>query len=132
MTLSNENKSSFSWKIFISAFVITFIINIVIAIVTNAQPAKNIWWTVLWMYFTIDSWKYWKWKALLPYPLYFVAGVLVSAARYAVHADKTTMYSIILATLNIGGLIVFYLLLKRTKATQEVINNDINRWNNRI
>ncbi|MDA8240918.1 MAG: hypothetical protein M0Z67_11195 [Nitrospiraceae bacterium] len=68
-----------SWKSWFIAFIIAAILNVVAAYATGAKPAKNIFWTVMWLYLTIESWKFWGWKALIPYPAYLVCAFVLSA-----------------------------------------------------
>lgn len=75
--LAAKQRKFFSWKSFVAAFIIAFIANIFVASVSGSQPAKDIWWTVMWIYFSIEAWKYWRWKALLPYPLFILVSVIL-------------------------------------------------------
>ncbi len=108
-----EPYKSFSWKSLIIAIAIAFVINIFASVATKTEPAKNIFWTVCWIYLTIEAWKYWKWKALLPYPIFILTYVLVGLILVSVGMDYRGWIILLLggAALNIGGLIVFSGLL---------------------
>lgn len=113
---STAKKKDWSWKSFGLAFLLAFIINIVGAAASGGKPAKNIWWTVMWMYLSIEAWKYWKWKALLPYPLFGLVSVAIGLIMVGDNLEKMSWtYIVIKGTLNIGGLVAFYLALHRTK-----------------
>jgi len=96
------------------AFLIAVFLNVFFSAVAGFEPRKNIVWTVVWIYLSIESWKDWRWKALLPYPLYFIASILLFAAIFNTGADKSSWaYIIVGITANIGGLAIFsYMLLR--------------------
>ena len=104
-----EPHKPFSWKSLIIAFFIAAFINIFVYTVN--QP-----WTIWWMFLTIEAWKYWKWKALIPYSMYFFAVFVVGLIMRnvgMVHATWTNLIPLI--TLNIVGLIIFYTLLSKPR-----------------
>lgn len=110
-----KQKKSFSWKSFVAAFIIAFILNIFAAAASGGQPAKNIWWSVMWLYFSIEAWNYWRWKALLPYPLFVLVSTVLSLIMVGNNVEEIAWgYIVVNVLLNIGGLIVFYLLLRKT------------------
>lgn len=101
-----------NWKSFIAAFVIAALINGFASAAFGTKPAKNILWTTMWIYLTIEAWKYWKWKALLPYPIYFLAVFVTVGIMASVGADgRGPTYPIVVFALNIGGLTIFGWLL---------------------
>jgi uncharacterized RDD family membrane protein YckC len=105
-----------SWKSFLLAGVITvvlYMIFLALAEATNTtKPSKNFGWTLLWMYSTIEAWKFWKWKALLPYLMYMTAATIAGLFMVSAGVDnKSLTRLIVLGTLNIGGLIIFNWLL---------------------
>ncbi len=104
---------AFSWKTLLIAFFIAFILNIVVAAATDSKPMKNILWTALWIYLTIEAWKYWGWKALIPYPVYGVCVFVLSAILVSFGVEGMAILFVAGAT-NIGGLIIFYKLLKKS------------------
>jgi len=114
-----KNKS-LSWKSFITAIGIAFIINIFAAAASGGKPIRNMWWTVMWIYLSIEAWKYWKWKALLPYPLFVAISVALGLVMVGDNLEKMSWtYIIIKGSLNIGGLILFYLALNRSRKALE-------------
>jgi hypothetical protein len=85
----------------------------------------------MWIYLTIEAWKYWKWKALLPYPTFLLIHMmfLLSMKRTGVEYPFWTNL-IVAASLNLGGLIIFSISLikeytkvsKRTETLQTPSN----------
>lgn len=106
--IPSDKISWWNWKSLLLACIITvvlYMIFLALAEATNTtKPSKNLGWTILWMYTTIEAWKFWKWKALLPYLIYMIpatiAGLIMDSA-------------FVMAALNIGGLIIFNWLLYR-------------------
>jgi hypothetical protein len=126
---------SFSWKYLIIAFFIAFFLNIFAAAVAGTEPRKNIIWTVFWIYLTIEAWKYWKWKALLPYPIYILTVMITAMIMKSIGVVYTAWTNlIVMITLNIGGLIIFYTLFLRSQteasedATIEKMLNNADAW----
>jgi len=119
-TQSVHNKQNpwkaFSWKSFLIAVVIAAILNVVLSAATDSKPTRNIVWTALWFYLTIESWKYWSWKALIPYPAYLVCAFILGSILVAFGVDKMPV-RFVLDAMNIGGLIIFYKLLKKSVLT---------------
>jgi len=114
-------KQTFSWKTFIIALIVAFFLNIFISAIADVEPRKNIMWTVLWIYLSIEAWKFWKWKALLPYPLYLVLTLIFLSVITATGFDNLSWSHISVAVfLNIGGLITFYLLLRKSQHNQDI------------
>ena len=114
-----------SWKSFLLAGVITvvlYMIFLALAEATNTtKPSKNFGWTLLWMYSTIEAWKFWKWKALLPYLMYMTAATIAGLFMVSAGVDnKSLTRLIVLGTLNIGGLIIFNWLLYRPVVTPQL------------
>src|SRR3989344_2287668 len=103
-------KSDWSWKSFGLALLLAIIISMFAAAASDVKSPKNILWTVMWMYMSIEAWKYWKWKALLPYPMFLVApsaiGLIMNMV--GINLEKMSLtYVVIMVTTNIGGLIAF-------------------------
>lgn len=114
--ITSPKKQTFSWKIFIFAFIVAFFLNIFISIAVGVEPRKNIAWSVAWIYLSIEAWKSWKWKALLPYPLFLVLSIISQLILAATGSNYLSWTHISVGLfLNIGGLITFYLLLRRTQ-----------------
>ena len=114
-------KQTFSWKTFIIALIVAFFLNIFISAIADVEPRKNIMWTVLWIYLSIEAWKFWKWKALLPYPLCLVLTLIFLSVITATGFDNLSWSHISVAVfLNIGGLITFYLLLSKSQHNQDI------------
>jgi len=113
-----KNPGWLNWKSLIIAFFIAFVLNIFAAAVAGTKPAKNIIWTVWWIYLTLEAWKYWKWKALLPFPLYlFVLTIGFLFLQSAGVEYHSTPNLILLGVSNLGGLTIFYMLLHRTRSS---------------
>ena len=105
---------SFSWKSFIAAFVIAALLHGFASAAFGKDPARNILWTATWIYLTIEAWKYWKWKALLPYSIYFLAVFITVWIMASVGVDYRGLTDVIVrGALSIGGLIIFGWLLWR-------------------
>ena len=86
------------------------------------EPLKNITWTVFWIYLSIEAWKSWKWKALLPYPLFLVLTIISLSVVAATGSNYLSGAHISVGLfLNIGGLLTFYLLLRKTQNNQEIV-----------
>ena len=109
-----------NWKSFIIAWVISFLINIFLSAAAGIKPRANIVWTAMWIYLSIEAWKYWKWKALLPYPLYFLTVIATASIMVGIGVD---LYSwprmLVSAMINICGLIAFYIYLHKSKTALE-------------
>ena len=111
-TDSNRQSGWFSWKTLIIAFVIAAVLNLILSTVAGTKPSKNFVWTTWWIYLTIEAWKYWKWKALLPYPLMILASTITTWVMLNEGVTyQSTPYLIKVFVLNIGGLILFVGLL---------------------
>lgn len=110
--VSPNLKQTFSWKTFIVALIVAAFLNSLISAIFYVEPRKNIIWTIWWLYLSIKAWKLWKWKALLPYPLFIVLNLILSAFGFN---KLSWSYVILKIFLNIGGLITFYLLLRNTQ-----------------
>lgn len=118
---SDDNRTKqaikfFSWKSFIAAVIIASVLNGILSVAAGVNPAlNNISWTVMWLYLSIESWRYWKWKALLPYPLFWLASGISGLIMEGSVEQLSMPYLIVKGTLNIGGLILFYILLHRSR-----------------
>lgn len=104
----------FAWKSFIAAVIIAAFLNVLLAAAAGVKPSKNIYWTVMWIYLSIEAWRYWKWKALLPYPLFLLASGISGLIVEGSVEQLSMPYLIVKGTLNIGGLILFYWLLHKS------------------
>jgi len=113
-----QKKQSFSWKAFIIAFFLATFLNVFISAASGVEPRKNIMWTVFWIYLSIEAWKFWKWKALLPYPLFLILNLMTQAVVTSAAPGDLTSYIAVALFLNIGGLITFYLLLRKSQNNQ--------------
>ena len=106
----------FSWKSFIAAFLIAAFLCVFLSKAAGVEPRKNIIWTALWIYLSIEAWKFWRWKALLPYPIFLLLNVIISVS-YKVFLSISDpgmlpwLYIGVKLALNIGGLIYFYSIL---------------------
>jgi nitrogen fixation-related uncharacterized protein len=81
---------------------------------TSKTLFMDIYWTAWWIYLSIKAWKYWKWKALLPYPLCIVSIVMFSGS-----VTNSRIIGVISAVLNIGGLLIFYWSLHKSQLEDE-------------
>ncbi len=113
-------KSMFwNWKSFILAIIIAYIILIIVAGVTGTKPPKNIYWTVLWIYLSIEAWKYWSWKALLPYPLFVLLQIGAVSIMVSVGVENRLTHLIVLSAFNLGGLISFLMILWKAERSRK-------------
>jgi len=113
-------------KSLIIAIVIAFILNIIGSAIAGTKPLKNIAWTVGWIYLTIEAWKYWKWKALLPYSILIsvtiVGSLLLSGAGFEY---KSIPVAVLMAMANIVGLVIFYVILtKEVSKRSDILISD--------
>lgn len=114
-----EDKSNefFSWKSLVIAFVIAFIFNILVSAAIGIEPRKNIIWTVFWIYLTIEAWKFWTWKALLPFLISIITTLVAGLIMASAGVDyKSWTNLIVLIILNLVGLIIFYVLLSKSQS----------------
>lgn len=115
-------KSWKSWVSFISAIVIASFLNLLLSGYAGVEPRKNITWTVWWIFLSIEAWKYWKWKALIPYPLYLILYWMTTLLFHILfsHIEPITFsyaYLFIMYAFNFLGLLAFYILLQKTSTT---------------
>lgn len=117
---SKSKRSLWSWKSLGLAFLLALIINVFAAASSGGRAPKNISWTVMWMYLSIEAWKYWRWKALLPYPLFGLASAAIGLIMVGDNVEKLSWtYIVIKAFLNIGGLIAFSITLNKARKGNE-------------
>ena len=113
--LKIRNKQ-FSWGSFGVAFLIAFLLNILLSAAVGVEPSKNIIWTVFWIYLTIESWKFWQWKALLPYPLFLIVSFFSQFILASTGTDRLSWgYIAVMLITNIGGLTIFYMLYRKSQ-----------------
>jgi hypothetical protein len=111
---------SLNWKSLIIAIVIASFVNIIAANAVGTKPAKNIFWTIWWIYLTIEAWKYWRWKALLPYPLYFLALTVAGLIMVSLGIKESSQaIGIVAGVINIAGLTIFYLYLSKSQKSND-------------
>ena len=116
---SDDNRTKqaiklFSWKSLIAAVIIAAFLNGIMAAAAGVKPIRNIYWTAMWIYLSIEAWRYWTWKALLPYPLFLLASGISGLIVEGSVEQLSMPYLIVKVTLNIGGLILFYWLLHKS------------------
>lgn len=111
---SKVNKIHWSWTSLCIAVAISILISVIAARATGGKIPKNMTWTVMWMYLTVEAWRYWKWKALLPYPIFIAASFGVGIAFDSPY-DISWPYIILKVGLNIGGLIAFYVAVTKVE-----------------
>lgn len=114
-----SKKGGWSWKSLGLAFLLALVLNVFVAAASGGKPVRNMWWTVMWMYLSIEGWKVWKWKALLPYPLFAVASLVVGLVTAGRNAEEVSLaYIVSMGVLNLGGLVFFAIALKEARSTQ--------------
>lgn len=117
----SPKKQTFSWIAFIVANIVAVFLIAFISAAVGIKPQGNITWTVFWIYLSIEAWKSWRWKALLPYPLFLVLTIIFQAVVAATGSNYLSWTHIsVLLFLNIGGLVIFYLLLRKTQNNQKI------------
>jgi tetratricopeptide (TPR) repeat protein len=120
----SDKISLWHWKPLIFALIITIFLVMLIAGVAGTKPPKNMLWTWLWIYLTIESWKDWQWKALLPFPLYLfvltLGFLLLKSAGVEYHSIPV---AILLIGSNMGGLAIFYILLNRSRSSRMSVSS---------
>ena len=116
------NYSLTSWKAMIAACILGSVLVVIVSDAANIKPPRIHFWTIAWIYLTIIAWKFWRWKALIPYPLYaLITGVLT--VLISDHFDAIW----VLGLGNIGGLIIFYILLLKAQKARELEDNRDNK-----
>jgi hypothetical protein len=138
-----EPYESSLWKSVILQGVIWLVVSFILLFAAEAAGIKDtksiaieVYWTVWWINLSIQAWKYWKWKALLPYPICIVTitilgNVASSFVGYDVWSDLVTnsrIIGIISGVPNIGGLIIFYWLLRKSQKVYEIEHQDVKEW----
>jgi hypothetical protein len=114
-----------NWKSFTIALVITVFLVMIISGLAGTKPPKNMFWTWLWVYLTLEAWKYWKWKALLPFPLYFFALTIGYLFLDSAGVEYHSIPNLILLTVsNFGGLAIFYMLLHRARSSTRSVTSE--------
>lgn len=102
------------------AIIIAIIIKIIAIYIDSENANKNIGLTIAWLFFTIESWKFLKWKALIPYTMLVASTITLRAIISLCHFDNisfqnlTIGYLVIELILNVGGLFVFSIFLYRS------------------
>jgi len=125
--IPSDKITLWNWKSLILAIVIGTFLVMIVAGITGTKPPKNMLWTWLWIYLTVEAWKDWKWKALLPFPLYlFVLTIGFLFLKSAGVEYHSTPVAILLIVSNMGGLAIFYMLLNRARSsvTSETFVNE--------
>jgi uncharacterized membrane protein YfcA len=111
---------SWNWKSFIAASVITIFLVVFVSEAFGVKHQKNMIWTVWWLYLTIESWKYWRWKALLLFPLFILAYIMTSSIMVGLSVEyRSLTHLIVLMSLNIMGLAIFYMYLRKAQSNVE-------------
>ena len=118
LSMPTRKNLYWNWKSLLAASIIGALITGFAAAAVGKKEPINFIWTTLWIYLTIEAWKYWKWKALLPYPTFLllnVMAVLIMESAGVNYMESLGMEYrswtslIVLTSLNIGGLILFYI-----------------------
>jgi hypothetical protein len=103
---------AFSWKSFLIAILITFIITSIVAAANPGAKPIGFHWTLAWMILTVASWKYWRWQALAPYPAFILCSSLASVV-VAVAGGDIGNFVIVGTTMNIVGVTIFAIIYYR-------------------
>lgn len=109
------SKSKKSVINFVISLFIAFILNIIISKLLGVPQNRNLFWTILWIYFSLEASYYWGWKALLPYPLFILATIILMVIGVASGTTHSIPYILTGIILNFFGLAIFYLLLYKRK-----------------
>lgn len=121
-TIPNETSlriKGFSWKSLSAAIIIAAFFTSFMAAAVGIDSPKNIIATAMWIYLSIEAWQYWQWKAILPYPLFIFASAISGLILLSSNIEQSTWtYIIVNVTLNIGGLVMFYILLRKSQKEQ--------------
>jgi hypothetical protein len=111
------------WKPILIAAFITMIITLFLLAANPEKKRINIGWTFMWILLTVEGWKYWKWKSLIPYPAFILCGLLAYPIVAAAGGDLSDA-RLLLGALNIVGLIIFsiihYRRFKKTKLNMDI------------
>lgn len=113
-TSAKETTSTVKRSIFI-ATIMTILALFLNASLGDKKP-HNMYWTWAWFYLTAEIWKYWGWKALIPYPAYIVVGSVLSII-VAQNSSDMMVPLLVMAIANIIGLVIFYIAYRRARRT---------------
>ena len=117
------NQKPFSWKTGIVSFVLAFLF-LAIASLANGgyAPPGSIFWTFAWILLSIESWKFWRWRALLPYPASILCSLIIALIVVMGLEGDLKSARLMGSIINIAGLIVFAVIYLR-KFEQVETNN---------
>jgi len=106
------------WE-WVLSFIIAFLFILSFALLTGESKgsAINFFWTMLWIYLTIEGWKLWKWRSLAAYPAFVVVGAIVVAFRNAATFGSNQYIGLLYlgGALNFAGLLLFYQLIRKAR-----------------
>lgn len=108
----------FSWKILLISFLITSIFHMYASSYAKSRgmySPQNMTWTFFWVYLSIYSWKFWRWKALLPIPLYLITSIFFAYIFISAGMDAYSTYIGVMIICNIGGLLILYMLIRKSQ-----------------
>ena len=111
------NNLRWNWKSFLLATVIAAFFISIISVGTGVKPSGNRYWTILWIYLTIEAWKIWKWDAFYAYPGYLLTCGLI--------APLFGNSGIVLEFFNLGGLAAFAYYLNKDQGIKNIDSNQI-------
>jgi hypothetical protein len=114
----NKRKPFTNWKSSILAFVIAVIGNAFLDYAFGLKAeGYRVFWDWMWISLIIEGWKYWKWKALLLYPIVIFVQVFVIVFLGYVNSGRAILGPVAMAGvmwgLNMVGLIICYGLLSK-------------------
>ena len=101
----NSTPKAFSWNSFLIALLITFVITVIAAAATG-EKLKGFHWTLAWIFLTVEGWKYWRWKSLIPYPAFLLCVSLASAVVGVAGGDILDVV-IVKTAINVVGVTIF-------------------------
>jgi len=109
-----------NWKSSILAAVIAAFINVFLETAFGIKTViYRVFWDWMWISVTIEVWKYWKWKALLLYPIVTFVQVFVIVFLGYVNSERAIFGPVamvgVMWGLNMVGLIICYGLLSKLR-----------------
>ncbi|MFH0817994.1 MAG: SUMF1/EgtB/PvdO family nonheme iron enzyme, partial [Candidatus Micrarchaeota archaeon] len=101
-----------NWKSFVVAGIIAAFLIAFVSAAAGVKSTKNIYWTAMWIYLSVEAWKYLRWRALLAYPLFLFVYIMVGSIMEGIGVN-VWFFIIVLGGVNIGGLILFYIFISK-------------------
>ncbi len=95
-----------SWKTILLSIAITLAIYMIAGVISPKTKLRGMQWTWVWMVLTVEGWKYWKWKSLIPYPAYCLCAIAASFVVIKAGGDLLAA-TLVNAALNLTGIMLF-------------------------